>query len=267
MILTCPNCASRYMLSAQVLAPDGCTVKCSSCGETWFQLPDADELIDDLEHEIEEIPDAVKPIPEGSSVPALSEHQDGGAGKNTSATMAGMIGALLVFLLILGMLLVLKAPLISAWPPGAAFYNLFAEVKAPGEGLVFDRVKAEITPTGRIVIEGSIINLTAEDQVLPAIEMSVRDQAGVEIKALEVEPPYDEMKAESTLPFQTSYKEQNGELAKADHVQVRFVLGTSSPAEEPIDEDEAEQGAHHEEAAPETHEVPAHEKEHQNPHH
>ena len=50
MILTCPKCETRFALPAQALAPAGKNVKCSNCGNTWFQEPDTDELIEDLEN-------------------------------------------------------------------------------------------------------------------------------------------------------------------------------------------------------------------------
>lgn len=188
-------------------------------------MPDPDELIENLEAEIEEIPESVKPIPEGSAVPALANMPEE-RGETRSAVLAGYICALLVFVVILVALLAMKQTLVKTWPPGAALYGLIGiEAKAPGEGLVFDRAKAEVTPTGRIIIEGSIINLINEDQILPVIEVSVRDQTGQEMKQLTIQPPFENMKAESTLPFKTSYK---GDLSGADHVQLRFVLGASS---------------------------------------
>ncbi len=39
MILTCPKCDSRFVLPDQVLGEEGKRVKCSACGEVWFQKP------------------------------------------------------------------------------------------------------------------------------------------------------------------------------------------------------------------------------------
>lgn len=54
MILTCPKCESRFVIAAQALAPEGRKVKCSSCSEIWHQLPDPDELIEEIETGLEE---------------------------------------------------------------------------------------------------------------------------------------------------------------------------------------------------------------------
>ncbi len=220
MILTCPNCASRFLLSAQVLAPEGRRVKCSSCAEEWFQLPDPDELIDNIEHEIEEIPESVKPVPEGSSVPALPDEDVQEEG-NARANLAGYAGALLVFLFLLGGLVASKDTMLKIWPPSAALYEMFGmSMKAPGEGLVFDKVKASLTSPDTIVVEGLIINLTGDVLSLPSVEDSVRNEAGESIQHNLSHPPFNEMKPETTLPFKSTYK---GDTGEADHVQIRFV--------------------------------------------
>lgn len=50
MILTCPNCSTRFELPEDMLLPNGRKVKCSSCEETWFQLPEepseAEEVVE-----------------------------------------------------------------------------------------------------------------------------------------------------------------------------------------------------------------------------
>lgn len=39
MILTCPSCATRYMVDATALGDGGRTVKCVRCGHRWHQTP------------------------------------------------------------------------------------------------------------------------------------------------------------------------------------------------------------------------------------
>lgn len=226
MILTCPNCSSRFLLSAQTLAPKGRRVKCSNCTHEWFQEPDPDELIDNLEHEIEDIPEAIKPVPEGASVPALHEDtvdQEGTTSK--AAIISGYLAAFLVFLAVLVVLIISKPALLKSWPASAAIYELLGmQVKAPGEGLEFDRIKANLTTEQKVLIEGMIVNLTDKEQPLPFIEASIRDAAGRVIQKTSVKPPYDQIKAEATLPFKTLY---NGPTKNADHLHIRFVLPES----------------------------------------
>lgn len=231
MILTCPNCASRYLLSAQVLAPGGRRVRCSNCKEEWFQLPDPDELSDTAQQPIDEIPKAVKPIPEGSSVPALAEDVKAGKTKPPArGAFAGYLGAAAVGLIILGGAVVAKNQVVKAWLPSAGLYEMLGmSVTAPGEGLVFDRVKARMLSPQDIEIEGTIINLTKDDQYLPDIEASIRNEAGDVLMETRIEPPYDMLQGESTLPFKSRY---TGSAPGADHIQLKFVLTGKKPATE-----------------------------------
>jgi predicted Zn finger-like uncharacterized protein len=52
MILTCPNCATRYQTDAAIAAP-GRNVRCAKCGQVWFQSPPEPEPEPALEPELE----------------------------------------------------------------------------------------------------------------------------------------------------------------------------------------------------------------------
>lgn len=43
MIVTCPQCASRYRLAEDKFPPGGRTVRCGKCSRSWLQEPDAVE--------------------------------------------------------------------------------------------------------------------------------------------------------------------------------------------------------------------------------
>ncbi len=43
MIITCPDCATRYDVDDERFTPSGRSVRCTSCGESWF-VPAPEEL-------------------------------------------------------------------------------------------------------------------------------------------------------------------------------------------------------------------------------
>ena len=150
MILTCPQCSTCFQLSAEILSPEGKRVRCSSCKESWFQMPDRDELEegrDEGQVPLEDIPDGVKPISEGSQVPALTEQEGdvGGALNSRRGLIGAFVAALLFFTLIFSGLLVMKNTVIGVWPESYVFYKaLGAMDHVPGQGLIFDRLSAKL---------------------------------------------------------------------------------------------------------------------------
>ena len=43
MIITCPNCSTRYSLPQDKIKPGGQKVRCAKCGTVWHQAPDEPE--------------------------------------------------------------------------------------------------------------------------------------------------------------------------------------------------------------------------------
>ena len=228
MILTCPKCASRYNLLAEILAPEGKRVKCSNCGETWFQLPDPDELLAELEAQdvedappLEDIPDAVKPIPEGSSVPALNEDTPEQA-KEPEDLKVIVLSALLIFLLLAMPLIAFKSSIMKAWPESTAFYQVLGMAgDLPGDGVVFDQMQAKLDGD-MFVLTGQVINLTSNDSALPLIEVTLKDKDGKAVNYNYIRMPKENLKAEETLPIKAEYKVKN--IAKLHDASIRFVI-------------------------------------------
>jgi len=219
MILTCPSCASRFMLSAQALAPEGRRVRCSGCREQWFQLPDPDELLANIEREMAEIPENVAPIPKGSALPVLAKEKREADPRR--AALFGVLASVAVFALFLGLLVGVKSTMLKLWLPSAALYNtLGLTVEGYGEGLALDQFKAEVV--GNVVrVHGDIINLKSFPQTVPLMEAVLKDGAGKSLAQWYIAPPKTALSSEEILPFSAEYK---GDVKGAARVDVRFVL-------------------------------------------
>ncbi len=50
MILSCPNCYTRYMMSAAAIGAEGRDVRCAKCAHEWFQEPD--ESLEEFQDEV-----------------------------------------------------------------------------------------------------------------------------------------------------------------------------------------------------------------------
>lgn len=68
MILTCPNCATRYVVKDGSIGPKGRKVRCASCAHSWHQDPDPAALVED-----DPLPPPVEDAPRGEEAPAEQE--------------------------------------------------------------------------------------------------------------------------------------------------------------------------------------------------
>lgn len=224
MILTCPNCSTRYLLAARALAPDGRKVKCSNCGEIWFEEPDPDELAGP--QQAEDIPESVKPIPEGSSVPVLAEDEILLPRRKPHGRLAAYAVSACIFLLLSGALLALHQPIARAMPGSQYFYALFGyDYEVAGEGLVFDQISATAQQqAGReqIAIEGKIINLTREYRAIPAMQAALRTRAGEIADTWLIAPPKSTLEPGESITFRAV--QDNPAPAGASEVNIRFIL-------------------------------------------
>lgn len=260
MILTCPNCASRFLLPARALAPSGRRVRCSSCSSKWFQLPDPDELPEDLpegaEHAMRPIPESIRPESFRES-PGVESSADPDyrfgtksvfgmealqpfiarrrrAGRARSVSYLGYGAAALVFLAILTVFVVLRPALVKHWPPSAVLYEMMGlPVTIPGEGMAFDRVSARTAGDQAIEIEGQIINLTLRKQKIPRMEATLESEEGEPVARWTVEPPAPVAGAEAVLPFKTRYEGSEQDIRKAGRFHLRFIMEAGRAGQDP----------------------------------
>jgi predicted Zn finger-like uncharacterized protein len=82
MIVSCPNCATRYVLDAAVLRPPGRHVRCARCQTTWFQEPALDLGADSMIQETarEPVSDKSRMLPAPPRIGAQAERDAADAG-------------------------------------------------------------------------------------------------------------------------------------------------------------------------------------------
>lgn len=172
MILTCPDCHTRFAIDAALLAPDGRRVKCSKCAHVWFEsMPEPDD-----EPAVEPPPISVTPLnPEGESVgtrrnlPAIP-----GARPNGGARTAWIVCAVLV-VAILGVLWFWRGPIALAVPQAEAIYASVGidAFPPPGDGLKIEfDVSAE---GGKLALKGEVINISNGAREIPQLYVLISD--------------------------------------------------------------------------------------------
>jgi predicted Zn finger-like uncharacterized protein len=208
MILTCPQCATRYLLPAHTLAPEGRRVKCSSCKEVWFQLPDEEEIATTEQQKFEDIPQGVRPIPEGSNLPTISDEPEDEI-VNPRQRFLGFAAAAVVCVGIFGALIAFQPQIISKHPFSRTFYTMIGyELPAIGSSLTFDALAAEAQPDSageKISITGKIVNPTEIEERVPMIEAQMHNEAGEILERWVIRPPAPTVAGTSDVAFSTDY--------------------------------------------------------------
>lgn len=220
MILTCPECDSRFTVDDAMLLPDGRKVKCSDCGTVWFQSPDIDEeedgQLDDaipaVEDSVPQEPeDVAEPIDEESPVPQtptrkLKQAQNDDAHikpfltpRKRSVAVVGLLGLLSVSYFVFN-----GDTIMRDHPSLRGFMGLFGhDTRVAGDGVVFERVVSEVS--GTIVnVSGQLINLTQEAVMLPDLVVTFHDLQNKPLAIRKHAAPAPFIAAESAVPFAIS---------------------------------------------------------------
>lgn len=254
MILTCPQCKTKFSLPDAVLGVDGKTVKCSLCAHKWFQEPDITEeetdaspLIEDSpvadeEHledvaaeaekepaapafgpeqpeepddDLEDLPDTLKSASFKDEV--AEEQSTEGRGftfklpptllKHPIAVAAGC--AALIFVAILGLLVLVKKPVVKMIPAMNGLYSLLgAPVPLEGRAIVFNNLKVEKNRQ-ELHITGDLVNLsTHESPVLPMMAAQMDKDKHV-LKQWLITPPVDHLAGGEITAFESKYPLEN----------------------------------------------------------
>jgi predicted Zn finger-like uncharacterized protein len=221
MIVTCPACATRYVVDPAALGLTGRTVRCARCAETWLQATP---------------PDA-RPEPTAPLAPVVTPALSSGApsairtepmpsfiaqGSGDMANLPALrapprlvrpihVGwaALAGFVVILlGGLILFHTEIGAAWPATQRLYNL-AGLTAPGVDdwlKVRDAHSAYSTVDGKpaVTISGEIVNVSPAPHPVPKLRISLVNAQNEIVASWLFQPSEAPLPPGGTLPFSTS---------------------------------------------------------------
>jgi predicted Zn finger-like uncharacterized protein len=176
MIVTCPSCSSRYIVDPKALGPTGRMVRCASCKHTWMQAP-APDLSKPAD--VESAPDAIRPIPPGSNLPAFPQPR---------ARSGQAVGWLIFLAVLLGGgagMVAGRDQVVTAWPPAARLYDIVGlSVEMVGAGLELRDVSSIRREDGppAILVEGIVANVSNRPREVPRLKAVVRSAAHQDLK-------------------------------------------------------------------------------------
>jgi predicted Zn finger-like uncharacterized protein len=200
MILTCPECATRYFLPDVQIGSGGRKVKCAQCGAIWREFSQAEPQAVDRAGETAPAASFVAPPPVSAPEPqpedddafspgaarradilrekkALAERKAKQAATVTAAVWAGLAAAVALLLVLAG---VFREEAVKLLPGMASAY---AAVGLPvnAAGLLIEKVHAApsmLEDHRALMVTGALRNVAGAPTAVPAFRVDVLDKAG-----------------------------------------------------------------------------------------
>ena len=202
MILTCPECATRYFVPDETLGASGRTVRCTHCKTSWHAEPEAPlELVVDEEqgavaaaqpaYDLDVEPASPAELP-GEELPKLFRDRVRTRRRLRKAATAGAVWGLLAAALVtlVAAAALFRVDVVQAWPNAASAY---AAVGLPvnATGLVLEHTQADQAfAQGKpaLVVRGSIRNVRDAAVRTPALKITLLNKEGRQVKTQIAEP-------------------------------------------------------------------------------
>jgi predicted Zn finger-like uncharacterized protein len=222
MILTCPTCASRYRIDESKLGPQGRTVRCAGCGDSWRAEPVAEPL--------QLTPELVAPKPAGleqavavftgAAEPDLAEtpaeelpkvfRQKAEAKRRTREAMtAGLVwgGMSAGVALLLLAAVVFRVQVVELWPRTAGAYAAVRLTVNP-LGVAPDNVQAAPgleNGHAALIVTGAERNIGSRPREPVPLRISLYDKAGARLLSRIVALPNPPLGGGESRPFRVSF--------------------------------------------------------------
>lgn len=246
MILTCPQCKTKFSVPTTALGEEGRKVRCTLCEHTWFQTPKgvkpADEpddvlvdqafenLVDedqeedsfsnddqDLMSDNQDFDQSFAGSDDNEDLPQVlksSNLDDEGQHDNQAApsitlSKAHKLGAaasLIVLILVMALLFILKSPLISAWPALNGFYGLFGAEITPKGRNIVFNNLSAEIFNGQITLGGDLVNLSSSESIVLPMLAQQLDDHQNVVKQWVIMPPVDHLPAGGVTAFESIYE-------------------------------------------------------------
>lgn len=220
MILTCPECATRYQADAANFTPDGRKVRCAKCSHVWFQAPPAAA---EPEPGLEE-PEAAPPEPESHPEPVAPKREAYAPPQVSRRSMSwpkarprilqslGLgvgWGALIVLVVIVGWSgLRYRQAIAHVWPQSSSLYSAL-RLPVNTRGIEIDSTTNDarfVMENGEnvLVITGRLVNITSHQLNVPRIiRASLADRDKRELYHWSFSPGVTTLRPGQTAQFST----------------------------------------------------------------
>lgn len=189
MIIICPACNTKFMLSASAIGAEGRDVRCAKCGHEWHAMLESKEASGTQSAEVEsnnvdgaidseaskdqDIDEALLAALTAAERPAQKAAIGSALPQNTMWKVSSACAALIVLFLIL---LLMRESLQPAFSPVYSAFGYYST-----EGVVLADVRLRELPSRRkqrYEIECNILNQADEARKVPQLSMQILNESG-----------------------------------------------------------------------------------------
>lgn len=225
MIITCPECETRYTTDAGSFPASGRKVRCSKCAHVWHQTAPEPERV--LSTDAASAGVAAEP-PEPASggaegradiVPPTEARRRSWAER--LGLIAGWTGLAAVLVLIGWMGLKFRREIETLWPQSSTLYATFG-IKVNAGGIKINDVSyRQESENGRPVFEvsGKIVNVSPHEAAVPRVRVALTDDAQHEVYQKTYNPPLRTLGVGQSLGFLMKMRDAP---PAAKHIQLHF---------------------------------------------
>ena len=248
MILTCPECATRYEIDGAKFPAEGRKVRCKKCGHAWHQpgeqhdaeRAEIEEAVFNppVEEPVAEEP-APEPEPDSEPEPVAEEPEAEDAEEEREAvvapkprravrgalTIVGWIGLVAAVLIIGWSAATFRTQIVSAWPQSASLFSKLG-MAVNARGLDFTDVQhISQTEDGQpvLVITGKLVNVSAKKLDVPPLRVTLSDENKHPLYDWSFEPSSNPLAPGQSVNFRTRL---SNPPSAARHVDIRFADGS-----------------------------------------
>jgi predicted Zn finger-like uncharacterized protein len=226
MIVTCPDCSTRFEVSPVALGPRGRKVRCVRCAAVWHQEPPQDRIVPIPAFAAPEPPPMPEPLPNfmmGSSVVLAADRASDEIDfvfvkrppppkpvkpPRDTVKMVAWIAVAAAILLIVAVGILGRSSIVARWPAlNDAYAAIGLPAEALGAGLELRGINSALVPANgklSLVVAGEVANVSDIPRAVPPLTIRLRDGSNKILTSWRIAPRPGKLPPGESMPFQTS---------------------------------------------------------------
>ena len=225
MILTCPECASRYQVEDASIPPQGRTVRCVGCGSSWRAQASGGETPLELRPAAAVPPDGESESAKPASLPKAIRAKHEARSRTRKAAAAGVVWGVLAATLVatVGAAALFRVEVVRLWPRTAGAYAKVGLTVNP-TGLAPENIQAGPgLKNGRaaVLVSGMVRNVETRPHDPVPLRIVLLDKAGKPLVRQVVMLPEGRLAPGQARSFNAIFFDPPSEAA---NIQVEFAL-------------------------------------------